>query len=204
VCRPGPLCSTGGDSPCIPCGTTADCDPLNACGSAACQSGVCTPVAPPSCDDQNVCNGVETCDPATGCKSGAPLACDDHDACTTDACDAATGCSSVPFSGYALLECRVRTAHDLVVGAAASDIATPIRSKLLAKLGGVEGRLLAAEQAGGNAKKARKSLKAAGRAIQAVVRLVGKQRGKKIAPTVADAVLAALNAVPPILTSMAP
>ena len=43
------------------------------------------------CDDGNVCNGVETCDPATGC-SQCTAVCDDDNACTDDTCDPATGC----------------------------------------------------------------------------------------------------------------
>ena len=44
------------------------------------------------CDDQDVCNGIETCDPVDGCQSGTPLACDDGNLCTDDSCDPATGC----------------------------------------------------------------------------------------------------------------
>ena len=40
-----------------------------------------------NCDDGLWCNGVETCDPATGCVAGTPLDCDDANACTTgDVC----------------------------------------------------------------------------------------------------------------------
>ena len=204
VCRPGPLCSTAGELPCIPCATTADCDPLNACGTAACLNGTCTPVAPPSCDDHDVCDGDETCDPAIGCKNGPALACNDHDACTDDGCDAVLGCTMTPFTGYALPECRLKSAHDLVVGATAAEIADPIRSKLLTKLGGIEGRLIAAEQAGSNTKKTGKSLKAAGRMIRGTIRLVTKQRAKKIAAPLADDILAALGALPPLLGGLTP
>jgi cysteine-rich repeat protein len=204
VCKPGPLCSSGGDELCIPCGTTADCDPMRACGASACESGVCTPVAPPSCDDQNVCDGVETCDPAVGCKSGVPLECDDHDACTTDTCDPVSGCHSTGPSGIALFRCRLASARDIVTSAAGADVAAPIRTKLLKKLGVVEGRVLSADHAAGNVKKVRKALKAAGRQVQGVMKLVAKQRGKKIAPATADALTEALTVLPPILTAVTP
>jgi FtsP/CotA-like multicopper oxidase with cupredoxin domain/Ca2+-binding RTX toxin-like protein len=49
-----------------------------------------------NCSDANVCDGVATCNTATGtCLAGAPLTCDDANVCTADACDPATGCSSV-------------------------------------------------------------------------------------------------------------
>ena len=51
-----------------------------------------------SCDDGNVCNGAETCDPATGCMPGAPLACDDGNVCNgKETCDPAAGCKAFVF-----------------------------------------------------------------------------------------------------------
>ncbi|MBN2716324.1 MAG: hypothetical protein JXX14_10745, partial [Deltaproteobacteria bacterium] len=47
------------------------------------------------CDDGDACNGVETCDSATGCVAGTSLVCDDNDVCTSDSCDTATGCAFV-------------------------------------------------------------------------------------------------------------
>lgn len=45
------------------------------------------------CDDDNICNGLETCDPTDGsCDPGTTLDCDDGDACTDDSCDSETGC----------------------------------------------------------------------------------------------------------------
>jgi cysteine-rich repeat protein len=204
VCRPGPTCSSGGEEPCIPCGTTAHCDPLDQCGAADCDDGVCTPVAPPQCDDQNVCNGVETCAPATGCTTGTALDCDDQDECSTDACDPASGCSSTLLTGFALPRCRLATARAVVTSAGASDIAAAIRTKLLKKLGSIEGKVLTAEQAAGNTKKTKKALRAAGKQLKAAVKLVTKQRGKKIQAPTADAILAALNVLPPLLTALTP
>jgi hypothetical protein len=52
---------------------------------------------PDACDDGDPCNGLEVCDLSTGvCAPGAPLSCDDDDACTTDSCDG--GCEHVPVS----------------------------------------------------------------------------------------------------------
>ena len=73
----------------------------NRCIIAQCDGdGSCVPVGAVSCpDDGNVCNGPESCNPATGgCVSGPPLAggsdCEDHTFCNgTDTCDAAGHCS---------------------------------------------------------------------------------------------------------------
>jgi MYXO-CTERM domain-containing protein len=43
------------------------------------------------CDDNDLCNGRETCK-AGACSSGAALACDDMDVCTTDSCSPTLGC----------------------------------------------------------------------------------------------------------------
>jgi hypothetical protein len=80
----------------------------------------CEPGPAPVCDDGNACNGAESCVPASGCANGtplpdgtgcddgmtctgsdacaggacggAPLACDDANAATTDLCLESTGC----------------------------------------------------------------------------------------------------------------
>jgi hypothetical protein len=44
-----------------------------------------------SCDDGNLCNGIESCDPNTGCIAGTPPVLDDGVDCTIDQCDPATG-----------------------------------------------------------------------------------------------------------------
>ena len=94
-------------------------------GAEICQAGVCTSTTPLNCDDGNpcttdvclaisgcqhtalangtscadttVCNGAETCT-SGACVSGAPLNCNDGNACTLDTCDAAAGCRHTPFS----------------------------------------------------------------------------------------------------------
>lgn len=44
------------------------------------------------CNDNNVCNGIETCDPGGDCIGGTPLDCDDGDPNTIDSCDPINGC----------------------------------------------------------------------------------------------------------------
>ena len=69
-------------------------DDGNACTADYCQGAVCTHPQI-DCDDDNVCNGMETCDPASGCQPGQPLECDDGNACNgTETCDPASGCQS--------------------------------------------------------------------------------------------------------------
>jgi len=46
-----------------------------------------------TCGDNDICNGTEICDAATGCVAGDPLVCDDGNICTADSCDATTGCA---------------------------------------------------------------------------------------------------------------
>ncbi len=55
------------DTGCLPCNVDAD------------------------CDDDNVCNGVETC-VDNQCLAGTNLDCNDDNICTTDSCDATDGC----------------------------------------------------------------------------------------------------------------
>lgn len=96
----------------------SDGDPCN--GDETCQSGVCVPGEPPdlddgnpctndqcefdigvvhlpledgvSCDDGDVCNGIEQCG-AGACISGEPPLVDDGDPCTMDLCDPVAGVS---------------------------------------------------------------------------------------------------------------
>src|SRR5262249_32863605 len=59
-----------------------------------CQAGVCTGGTPLQCDDHDVCNGLETCQPFVGCQPGTPLDCSDGNSCTDDLCDPSSGCSN--------------------------------------------------------------------------------------------------------------
>lgn len=81
------------------CERSSQCDDGVPCTMDYCSSdGRCANVPDTSpCDDGVYCNGQETCDPRRGCVRGAPLACDDNDACTTDRCDEATrACQHAP------------------------------------------------------------------------------------------------------------
>ena len=73
------------------------CDDGNACnGVESCDPATgCVSGTPLVCSDSNACNGIESCDPATGCVPGEPPACDDGNACNgVESCDPATGCVS--------------------------------------------------------------------------------------------------------------
>ena len=50
------------------------------------------------CDDNDVCNGDETCG-LNACTPGTSLDCDDGDECTADSCDAVLGCANDPIDG---------------------------------------------------------------------------------------------------------
>jgi hypothetical protein len=166
--------------------------------------GVCTAVTPPVCDDQLPCNGTETCDPATGCVAGSAPACSGADACKVYGCADPAGCFADDLPGYDLPECRIGVAAGLVANAASGDISSKMKSKLTKKLTALGSRVLAAEQASGNVKKVKKALKVAGKQLKGVIKLVTKQRGKKIGPSLADAVLAQLSPLPPVLTALTP
>ncbi|MFH1108834.1 MAG: DNRLRE domain-containing protein [Planctomycetota bacterium] len=47
------------------------------------------------CDDDNVCNGIETCQGGS-CIAGTPLNCNDGNPCTNDTCNALSGCAHAP------------------------------------------------------------------------------------------------------------
>ena len=95
VCDVAEACS-GGGAPCpadsvVPNGTNCG----DACTTGGtCQSGQCTGGSPLVCDDNDVCNGLETCDSLTGCVPGQPLDCVDSNSCTADLCAPVGGCSN--------------------------------------------------------------------------------------------------------------
>jgi len=51
------------------------------------------------CDDDDVCNGVETCDALLDCQLCTPPVVDDGVVCTVDICDPVTGVSNTPDHG---------------------------------------------------------------------------------------------------------
>lgn len=65
-------------------------------------------VSPPECttggecDDGDLCNGAESCDPSSGtCAPGDAISCDDFDPCTADTCDSTGGCVNSCTAGGA-------------------------------------------------------------------------------------------------------
>lgn len=83
--------ATCGDDGCE--GSCGTCDDGNLCnGIETCNvSRTCDAGTPLPCNDGNACNGQETCNPSSGCVAGAPVNCDDGVDCTADACSEPTG-----------------------------------------------------------------------------------------------------------------
>ena len=75
------------------------CDDANSCTADSCSPTLgCRYMPLPdgtACSDGVVCDGAETCVNAV-CSPGAPLVCDDGNACTIDACNEPDGCTYVP------------------------------------------------------------------------------------------------------------
>jgi hypothetical protein len=110
----------------IPCYVDRNCDDRNACnGEERCEGGYCRAGTPVVCEDQracignrcdpasgacifgiepdgtacpdtDLCDGSETCFNGTCSAAGAPLGCDDGNACTVDSCSPLTGCVHAP------------------------------------------------------------------------------------------------------------
>eukprot|EP00899_Mesostigma_viride_P017438 jgi/Mesvir1/25696/Mv01892-RA.1 len=77
------------------CTVNADCVSSDVCSTLACINNKCVTTNTTSCNDGNICNGIETCDPINGCKSGTPLVCDDGDACNgVETCNHLSGCEN--------------------------------------------------------------------------------------------------------------
>src|SRR5262249_9180251 len=130
--------------------TGGTCDAGSKCVTGGvCNNGTCTGT-PVQCTDNNVCNGVETCDPATGCVKGTPPNCGNGDACPTHTCDPVLGCQngSEPAS-YAL--CRMNLLADEVQG-------TPAQA-----LGGIKKKKRFMQEVKGSLKALQKALAASPR-----------------------------------------
>lgn len=93
---PPPTDAGTGDAGASGAGTVFCIDPQGHHGE--CEMGVCVACTKNSdCDDQNVCDGTETCDTTTGiCEPGTIMSCDDGNTCTNDSCDSSTGCVHTP------------------------------------------------------------------------------------------------------------
>jgi len=216
VCQQGELCTPESEGPCIPCGTTSECDPLNRCGLAACQGGVCVPVNPPDCDDddactrdscnpasgcahQDTCNDADACtddlcDPATGC-SHTTVVCDDGDLCTDDSCDAVAGCRRVERTSFAAVSCRTDTLDALLAAATDAELHPKARKKITALVRKLRGKLAAAAANvdAGRTRKVTKAMRAADKHVARLGAFVGKQRGKRVDTALAEAMLEAIN-----------
>ncbi|MEE8310866.1 MAG: malectin domain-containing carbohydrate-binding protein [Candidatus Binatia bacterium] len=91
------------------CNGVETCDPANDCTAGTppiaddgvtctddfCDEALAAIVNTPNdttCDDGDVCTGIETCDAVADCQAGTALVCDDANVCTDDACDIVLGC----------------------------------------------------------------------------------------------------------------
>ena len=75
------------------CTVNADCDDNNVCnGTETCNTGtgLCEAGTPLVCDDGLFCNGAESCDAALGCQAGTAPDCGDGVSCTVDSCNETT------------------------------------------------------------------------------------------------------------------
>ena len=123
-CKGGLACDEIIDG-CVECLSDEICnDDLHCNGREVCESGVCIHVDPPSCNDNKACtvdqcdpvtdacvstpdnslcnnglycDGVEICNPQTGCQPGPQVNCNDNVPCTNDLCVEATDqCTHTP------------------------------------------------------------------------------------------------------------
>jgi len=101
-CDDGSVCTTGDHchlGACISSGMLT-CNDGNPCTDDSCENLTGCAFKPNSapCDDGSACTVNDKCS-SGACKAGAPLSCDDANACTFDACDPATGCQHTPAAG---------------------------------------------------------------------------------------------------------
>jgi hypothetical protein len=92
----------------VECQINEDCDDENVCnGEESCVANECVDGAPLTCDDGNACT-LNSCDPVSGCEY-PPDSCDDADACTIDSCDVVSGCSYAPMDCDDAVDCTIDT-----------------------------------------------------------------------------------------------
>jgi hypothetical protein len=96
-CNDGNLCTDDSCDPdvgCLNLSNSATCNDGDVCTVGdQCADGQCVGTGDLVCDDADLCNGAESCDPDTGCQAGLPLVCDDHDVCNgAESCDPLEGC----------------------------------------------------------------------------------------------------------------
>jgi hypothetical protein len=97
-CNDGNICTDDSCDPDSGCSNVPNSEPCmdgNVCTTTdQCEDGECFGGPPLECNDNNICSGQETCDPALGCQWGTPPDCDDSNSCTTDSCDPGLGCQN--------------------------------------------------------------------------------------------------------------
>ena len=100
VCNDNNPCTADTCSPVGGCGYAplvgTSCDDGSACTTDdTCGGGSCAGTAL-ACNNGNACDGVELCNPITGCVPGVALQCNDGISCTVDACSPSEGCTHAP------------------------------------------------------------------------------------------------------------
>jgi cysteine-rich repeat protein len=176
LCR---LCALGTDG--CPCGADSDCHQLGKCGGFACAEGVCAPFAVLDCDDDNVCNGVETC--ADGaCVPGTPLQCADADVCTGDSCNPQAGCQHAQATGLSSVSCRVEALRLALDGAPAGEVPDKVRLKLDRAADKLQLAVDLAAGAGNDARRLARLLKRVEKRAKKVIGIVTKASRKNQLP----------------------
>ena len=135
ACLPGtpPTCDDGNsctDDSCtlgVGCAHTVNdlnaCDDGTLCTANACSGGVCIVTSTNACSNNDICDGLETCDPGTGaCTPGTPTpdilaGCNDFITCTVDSCDPIDGCVHDPGTGTPGVICLIDQLRALLVEA---------------------------------------------------------------------------------------
>ena len=105
ACSDGDVCN--GAEACDGVGSCADGVPLVLPPDTACTTYSCDPTSGIQaarrpvgfpCDNNNLCDGRETCDEVGECVAGAPPQVDDGNPCTADSCDPTTGVHHAPVA----------------------------------------------------------------------------------------------------------
>lgn len=108
ACNGIETCDLSGGSPgtCKAGTPPAPCNDNKSCTTDSCNpsTGLCVFTASATaCNDGNLCNGTETCNPSagganatTGCVAGTALSCDLGKSCATYGCNPSTGCTITP------------------------------------------------------------------------------------------------------------
>src|SRR5262249_52464313 len=98
-----------------------------------------------ACDDGNECNGIETCNKATGACVPGTAGCGGTDECASATC-VDNHCVQQTHSAFDGVHCRLDGAANAIGTAADGEVAVKVRTKLGKLLNGIQGKLTAAEQ----------------------------------------------------------